>query len=98
MIGNNAHIYFAENHNIALKLKFYDMVRFYYPYRNVIIGHGNPVDWTNDKNYNENVAYTTFVRDVANTYKTKEEYTSVLINKYPDYQSRFVVSCPFGCP
>ena len=74
------------------------MVITYYPYRNVLTGHSNPIDWSNNKNYNELVVYLKFVRDVANTYKTKEEYSTAIINKFPDYDISFIVSCPFSCP
>ena len=37
----------------------------------------------------------TFIRDIANTYKKKEEYTKVILERFPDYSSARTVSDPF---
>ena len=94
-VKDKGHLNLAYNHNMAL---WFDLLSKYkrYCYRNVFMGHGFPVDYTNNKNYDLNVEYLTFIRDVANTYKKKEEYTKVILDRFPDYFSPSLVSAPFG--
>lgn len=93
-IKDRGHLNVFANRNLAL---WFDLLSRYkrYGYRNVFMGHGFPVDYTNNKNYDLNVEYLTFVRDIANTYKKKEEYTKVILERFPDYSSARAVGDPF---
>jgi hypothetical protein len=93
-VKDKGHLNVAFNRNMAL---WFDLLSKYkkYGYRNVFMGHGFPVDYTNSKNYDLNVEYLTFIRDIANTYKKKEEYTKVILERFPDYSSARTVSDPF---
>lgn len=97
IVTNNDHYYLADNHDLAPWLVFLYELKLL-AYRNVFNGHGFPVDWSTDVEYIKAVIYFDFVRNVASTYKTKEEYTSAIIDRFPNYGNRFVVSCPFSCP
>jgi hypothetical protein len=94
-VKDKGHLNLAYNRNMAL---WFDLLLRYkrYGYRNVFMGHGFPVDYTNNKNYDLNVEYLTFIRDIANTYKKKEDYTKVILDRFPDYFSPTLVSAPFG--
>lgn len=47
-------------------------------------------------NYVENKECLTFVRDVANTYKTRDQYIGTILKRFPDFVNRFIVRCPYG--
>ncbi len=94
-IGVKKHKWLLDNHNLATWLAWYNKIRYVYAYRNVFQGHGHPVDWSKDENYKENYEYLDFIRNVANTYKNKEKYVATVVQKYPNFESPFLVPIPF---
>lgn len=96
IIVRDSHFFLADNHNIGNWIDFLKELRCH-KYRNMFLGHGHPLNWAASKSYEENMEYLKFVRDIANTYKNKEDYVKQIINRFPDRYSEFIIGCPFGC-
>ncbi len=98
LVYNKFHNYVGEVKDFRIWLSILRYFQKAYPYRNVLLGHGDPGNATS---YEETIEYLEFVRNVASTFKTLPEYRQSITNKYPTYLNVPIVNCPFtnsSCP
>jgi glyoxylase-like metal-dependent hydrolase (beta-lactamase superfamily II) len=92
LVFNQKYVYVAEVEDY--NKWFSTLKRFfrYYPYRNILIGHGDP---GGPKIVKETHDYLLFIKNVANNYKTLAEYRSNVLKRYPNYSNKIIIDCPF---
>ena len=98
LVYNQRYVYVGELLDFN---DWYSLLNYFlnkYPYRNILIGHGDP---SGPLQIKETIEYLNFVRDIANNYKTLNEYRGVILSKYPNYTNKAIIDCPFTdlkCP
>ena len=98
LVYNKFHVYVGETTDFSQWIKILNYMKVKYPYRNILIGHGDPAKACN---YQETIDYIEYVRNVANTFKTLPEYRASILKVYPNYPNEAIVNCPFTnltCP
>lgn len=94
-VHKDGHAFLENNHDLSIWFKA--LLKYkWYGYRNVFLGHGLPIDFSNDKVFNQFTEYLTFVGNVANTYKKQDEYEKLIYSRYPTFEDRVIVPCPFS--
>ena len=98
LVYNKFHVYVGETTDYSRWISILNYFKQRYPFRNVLIGHGNPA---REIHYQETIDYIEYVRNIANTFKTLPEYRASIFKVYPNYPNEAIVNCPFtnySCP
>jgi glyoxylase-like metal-dependent hydrolase (beta-lactamase superfamily II) len=98
LVYNKFHVYVGETTDFSRWLSILNYLKNKFPYRNILIGHGDPA---RQENYQETIDYIDYVRNIANTFKTLDEYRASILKVYPNYGNEAIVNCPFtnlACP
>ena len=98
LVYNQRHVYVGELLNYNDWFSLFNYFLKMYPYRNILIGHGDP---SGPFQIRETIDYLTYVRDIANNYKTLGDYRASILKKYPNYVNEPIINCPFtnlSCP
>lgn len=98
LIYNQRYAYVAEVQDYNRYFSTLKTFGRFYPYRNILIGHGDPAG---PKQIKETYEYLAYVRNVASKYKTLAEYRASILNRYPNYPNKPIIDCPFtnmNCP
>lgn len=92
LVYNQRYVYVAETQDFNQWFTILNSFLRYYPYRNILIGHGDPAG---PQQLRETIEYLIYVRDVANNYKTLPEYRNAILSRYPNYANKRIIDCPF---
>lgn len=98
LVCNQDYAYLGELHDFNDWFSILNNFLKGFSYKNILIGHGDP---SGPPQIKETIKYLTFVRDVANNYKTLEEYRTVILKEFPNYAYKPMIDCPFtnfSCP
>ena len=92
LVSNNYHSYVAEVKDFSTWISVLRYFKKNYPYRNVLVGHGDPA---NASAYDDNIEYLRFVRNVKSKTTNLADYRAAVLAKYPDFPNKVIVDCPF---
>jgi glyoxylase-like metal-dependent hydrolase (beta-lactamase superfamily II) len=92
LVNNQRHVYLAEVSDFSRWISTLEAFLKTYPYRNVLVGHGDP---SGPQQIRENIEYLNFVRNIANNFKSLAQYRASILKQYPSYPNEGIVDCPF---
>ena len=93
LVGNQVHAYLPEVTDFKEWLSVLDLFLQKYPYRNILVGHGDP---SAPEQIKQTIEYLTYVRDIANTFKTLDGYRASILKRYPNFPNTPIINCAFS--
>lgn len=93
LVGNQIHAYMPEVTDFKEWLSVLDFFLQKYPYRNILVGHGDP---SAPEQIKQTIEYLTYVRDIANTFKTLDGYRASILKRYPNFPNTPIINCAFS--